>query len=289
MSRLIWFHAEERQGFAKDDLLHKVSFCNLLVAFSYALKHRLRFEPFATYNDLHPLIKHLSIVSQDADAQDLKEPSAWKLAGLLLGLPMAESNPRKLIKQSEKPLGNIPLEILGYCSIYVKTIIENGTFKTPAYHTQAMTLLSQMHEILVGTDRVLNTPLPIAYSIVIAQISWAYILILPFQLWKSLSWVTIPATLFAAYIILGIPLAGREIENPFGDGVNDLPLEGYCEQIRHDINLTMRQNPGQLEDFMQKAENCPLYPRCLHGFNQVQSWSIEQIREVLHSKTGLGN
>jgi predicted membrane chloride channel (bestrophin family) len=35
-----------------------------------------------------------------------------------------------------------------------------------------------------------------------------YILILPFQLYKSLEWITIPASVFAAYIILGIALIG---------------------------------------------------------------------------------
>lgn len=65
-----------------------------------------------------------------------------------------------------------------------------------------------MNDVLTGTDRILNTPLPIAYSIAISQITWVYILILPFQLYKSLEWITIPASVFAAYIILGIALIG---------------------------------------------------------------------------------
>ena len=84
-----------------------------------------------------------------------------------------------------------------------------------------------INDVLTGTERVLNTPLPIEHSIAIEQITWVYILLLPFQLYKPLGWVTISGTLFAAYIILGIALIGREIENPFGNDVNDLPLGSF--------------------------------------------------------------
>ena len=50
-------------------------------------------------------------------------------------------------------------------------------------------------------DRVLQTPLPIAYSIAISQITWVYVMMLPFQLWDDLRWITIPGCIFAAYIM----------------------------------------------------------------------------------------
>ena len=74
-----------------------------------------------------------------------------------------------------------------------------------------------------------------------------YILLLPFQLYKLLGYITIPASVFAAYIILGIALIGREIENPFGTDVNDLPLDAFCLQIRKDVDIIMSSGyaPGQ--------------------------------------------
>jgi predicted membrane chloride channel (bestrophin family) len=104
---------------------------------------------------------------------------------------MAESNPRKFIKRSNKPLGNLPLEILTHLSAYMKTIYDNGTFKVSIYQTQSLNAITTMNDVLTGTDRILNTPLPIAYSIAISQITWVYILLLPFQLFKSLGWVTV--------------------------------------------------------------------------------------------------
>ncbi|KAF2175997.1 UPF0187-domain-containing protein [Zopfia rhizophila CBS 207.26] len=263
LARLIWIHAEEREEFEKEDLLGKLTFCNMLVAFAFAPKQIT------------------------AEKQDRKPPSRWKVVGMMLGLPMAESNPRKLVRNSKKPLGNLPLEILDHCSAFVKTIIDNGTFKAPIYQTQAMTLLTQMNDILTGTDRVLNTPLPIAYSIAIAQITWVYILLLPFQLFNSLGWVTIPASMFAAYIILGIALIGREIENPFGDDVNDLPLDIFCEQIRQDIDVIICRAPPTTEDFVKRDENALLYPLSNQGYSSLQSKTVEEIRELLRAKPDL--
>lgn len=287
LARVIWIHADERADHAQEDLLAKISFCNMLVTFSYALKHRLRFEPFTHYGDLEPRLRHVDMIAKTAERRDWTEPSVWKRLGLVLGLPMAESNPRKLMKNPKKPLGNIPLETLSYASRYVKSVIDNGTLKAPAYQTQAMTFLGTMHDILAGTDRVVNTPLPMAYSIAISQITWVYILILPFQLTKTLDWVTIPATVFAAYIILGISIIGREIENPFGEDVNDLPLDSFCEQIRRDVDIIMCQAPKTTETFINQDDNALFYPLSNHGYNALKEKSVDEIRGLLRAKSGL--
>jgi putative membrane protein len=193
LARLIWIHADEREGeFQKKDLLAKISCMNLIVAFSVALKHKLRFEPYTHYDDIKHLVGHLDTYAKAADQPDTnKKQSVFKTVGQFLGLPMAESNPRKFIKRSNKPLGNLPLEILTHLSAYMKTIYDNGTFKVSIYQTQSLNAITTMNDVLTGTDRILNTPLPIAYSIAISQITWVYILLLPFQLFKSLGWVTV--------------------------------------------------------------------------------------------------
>lgn len=52
-----------------------------------------------------------------------------------------------------------------------------------------------MEDAMNGTERVLNTPLPLAYAILITQITWIYVMTLPFQLFPTLGWVTIPASM----------------------------------------------------------------------------------------------
>ncbi|KAF2852564.1 UPF0187-domain-containing protein [Plenodomus tracheiphilus IPT5] len=291
LARLIWVHADERHAkdavVGKNDLLAKISCLNLISAYAVALKHKLRFEPGMHYDDLEHIVRHLDTYAKDLDQPVNKKQNVFKTAGNFLGLPMAESNPRKLVKKARVPIGNLPLEILSHLSAYMKTIYDNGTFKVSIYQTQSLNALTTMNDVLTGTDRILNTPLPIAYSIAISQITWVYILLLPFQLFKTLGWVTIPASIFAAYVILGMALIGREIENPFGDDVNDLPLDAFCEQIRKDIDIIMSRAPPVSDEFVAHEANLPLFPLSHMSSKGWAEKSVDEIRDALAAKPGL--
>jgi putative membrane protein len=123
-----------------------VSTClNLIVAFSLALKHRLRHEPYADYEDINSYMENLNTYAKVANkGVSLDEPkdSWWQKCGEFLGLPWAEKNPRRRIKHAKKPLGNLPLEILQHISGYLDSVIDNGTLKTPIMHVQSCKTLS---------------------------------------------------------------------------------------------------------------------------------------------------
>jgi putative membrane protein len=292
LARLIWIHVDERHDqdaeLGKQDLLSKINCLNMIAAYAVALKHRLRFEPYIYYDDLKHLVGHIDTFARDADQPYLnRKQSIFKTAGRFLGLPMAESNPRKVLKRSRVPLGNLPLELLNHLSAYMKTLFDNGTFKVTAYQSQCLTALTTLNDVLTGTDRILNTPLPIAYTIAISQITWVYILILPFQLIEPLGYVTIPASIFAAYIILGLALIGREIENPFGDDVNDLPLDAFCEQIRKDVDIIMSRPAPSVEEVVMHPDNMLLYPLSEMGSDGWSTKDVDEIRDALANKPGL--
>jgi ion channel-forming bestrophin family protein len=141
-----------------------------------------------------------------------------------------------------------------------------------------------MNDILTGCDRIANTPIPIAYSIAISQITWTYILILPFQVYEKLKVITIPATLLAAYIILGLSMIGSQIENPFGLGVNDLPLETFCRQIAADVDIISSAPAPKTENFVKNALNLPLFPLSWGGYKSWAARNDEDIRDALKAK-----
>jgi ion channel-forming bestrophin family protein len=104
---------------------------------------------------------------------------------------------------------------------------------------------------------------------------------LPFQLFKAMDWFTIPATLMAAYIILGIALIGAEIENPFGYDVNDLPLDTFCEQIQDDLALIMSKQKVTKEELYKKRSNMVFYPISHVGYDEWMEREEGEIREAL--------
>lgn len=84
-----------------------------------------------------------------------------------------------------------------------------------------------------GCERILFSPLPKVY---VAHLHWAllvYCYTLPFVLIDSFHWVgmTVLGTLFLAFVLLGIEEISREMEDPFGKDVDDLPLDSLYASI----------------------------------------------------------
>lgn len=307
LARMIWMHTNERHEnptLGKADLLAKITVINLINGFAVALKHRLRFEAAPDYADLAPYIECLDImVSNGDDFSSLHPPdkrNPFKRTGEFLGVSFAESNPRKYMKRATFNLGNIPHEILGYLQSYLDHILLNGTLSNGPVQSNILAQLSTMADVATSTERIVNHPLPLAYTISIAQITWAYVMVLPFQLYLPLGWLTIPGTIFAAYIILGLGAIGSEIENPFGNDVNDLPLETYCRELQCDLDVLTSiaraerswnfeqgaQEPA--ETWLQQDRNKPLFPLSNSGWHEWHGRPLEQVREALWHKASNG-
>jgi putative membrane protein len=260
------------------------------------------------YEDLQGYVGHIETFAGEATDENSptrKSPGPLKAMGEYLGVSFAESNPMKLVKRADKPLGNLPLEILSYLAAAMDDMVEQGQLKTPMHLTLGCKLLfilicvslssdfktdsniGAMNDVLTGTDRILKTPLPIAYSIAIAQITWVYIIVLPFQLEKPLGWVMIPASVIAAYIILGILMIGREIENPFGEDVNDLPMESYCLQIAADVDIISSRKKANIREIVRHANNKVLFPLSNAPYPVWAERAEHVIREELKYKAGM--
>jgi ion channel-forming bestrophin family protein len=147
--------------------------------------------------------------------------------------------------------------------------------------------LASLNDVLTGTERVESTPLPLAYTIAIGQITWLYVILLPFQLYDYLGWVTIPASVAAAYIILGILFIGRELENPFGTDTNDLPLESFCAQIASELDVIAARRKPRSADWVESSLNKPLWPLSNSPYAAWAARPEARIRDAMSSKSEL--
>lgn len=200
-----------------------------------------------------------------------------------MGIPAFEVNPREVLEATNDNLGNLPLEILTYLSTYIKHAVDQKLLDG-LHQGTAMGCLTNLTEIQGGLERISNTPIPVAYSIAIAQVTWVYVLLLPMQLWHFLGWLTIPGTIFAAYIILSFERIGREIEDPFGHDVNDLPLDQYCRELAADFDVLTRAPASEAHEWMGVAANKVMYPLSLTGYDSWVDRSLAEIREALRIK-----
>jgi putative membrane protein len=90
-------------------------------------------------------------------------------------------------------------------------------------------------QYLGACERIHRTPLPFAYVVHLRRALILYCMTLPFALLEPFHGWAVPATLMLAYTFLGIEEIGVEIEDPFGEDENDLPLETFCETIEKNL------------------------------------------------------
>ncbi|TBU31498.1 Bestrophin, RFP-TM, chloride channel-domain-containing protein [Dichomitus squalens] len=125
---------------------------------------------------------------------------------------------------------NLPLEISLYLSSYIAALQDRGAVPPPTA-TNLLNALNQLVDALTGLERILTTPIPFSYRVHLWTVAVLYCLLLPFQIWATFKWLTIPATALASFIFFGFLVAGEEIENPFGYDKNDLNLDHFTHNI----------------------------------------------------------
>ena len=134
---------------------------------------------------------------------------------------------------------NMPLEVIFWISDYLQSEYQSGCLDVN--QLVAMTgMLDAIVGAIAGCERILKTPIPLAYAIHLKQLLLLYCLFLPFQLVKDLGWFAVPVVAIVSFTLLGIEEIGVEIENPFGTDANDLPLDSICETVRSNIEDLMR-------------------------------------------------
>jgi putative membrane protein len=135
-----------------------------------------------------------------------------------------------------------PLEIAFWISDYLQKQQEKNCLNN--YQLISMLkLLDNMVDSLGGCERILRTPIPLAYSIHLKQLILIYCLTLPFQVVSQLDWWTGLIVGIISFTIFGIEAIGLEIENPFGYDPNDLPLDLICQTMERNIEDLISLDP----------------------------------------------
>ena len=137
---------------------------------------------------------------------------------------------------------NVPLEIAFWIGDYLQAKQEQGQISLYQM-SELQNILNSMVDALGACERILRTPMPLAYAIHLKQLILLYCLLLPFQVVEELKWWTAPAVALVSFTLFGIEAIGVEIENPFGTDPNDLPLDTICNTIQGNIDDLINIEP----------------------------------------------
>jgi putative membrane protein len=170
-------------------------FVNLLISFTYALKHQLR--------------------HTDA-AMDITRISGSLLADKL------------------KPAIYKPAMLLKEMGMWVKNRRINGDFDS-ILATSFDQNLNELSNILGGCERIASTPIPYTYKVLLHRTVYIYCFLLPFGFVDSLGWMMPVVVVFIAYTFVALEAVADELEDPFGLEPNDLALNSMCITIENTL------------------------------------------------------
>jgi ion channel-forming bestrophin family protein len=113
----------------------------------------------------------------------------------------------------------------------------------PLAFNQAENHRAGLIDSLGGCERILKTPLPLAYAIQIRRFMVLFLVALPFGIVQKIEWITPLATMFAAYPLLSLDKIGTELQNPFSTArLNHLPLDDITATIESNLLAMLVSN-----------------------------------------------
>ena len=115
--------------------------------------------------------------------------------------------------------------------------------------------LNGLSDVIGGCERIVSTPLPFAYSVMIHRTVYFFCASLPFGLVDSIGIFTPVFAVFVAYTFMAHEAIASQIEEPFGTDDNDLAVNMMSAMIE-DAMRDLRGEPAlvgtspQAEDYL---------------------------------------
>ena len=95
--------------------------------------------------------------------------------------------------------------------------------------------LCKLSVVQAGCERILTTPVPFSYSLLLHRTALVFCVTLPFALAGSLGWWTVLPVLLVAYTFFGLDALGHQLEDPFSLEPNALPLYAMRRTVEREM------------------------------------------------------
>ncbi|GAB1437631.1 bestrophin family ion channel [Providencia sp.] len=179
------------KGLLPNDKAAQKEFANLLIAFSWSLKHELR--------KTSPIVNLYRLLPRHIFDEVIRSPFPTSRILMQIGLKVGELRDNKIISD-----------------VLFQSINKD---------------INALSEVLGGCERISNTPIPFAYTLILQRTVYLFCTLLPFALVVDLHYMTPFVSVFISYTFLAWDALAEELEDPFGTSANDLPLNAICNSI----------------------------------------------------------
>ncbi|MEI6765118.1 MAG: bestrophin family protein [Bacteroidota bacterium] len=142
---------------------------------------------------------------------------------------------RPEFKETVKDSDHVPNTIMRLIQERITDLKVNSGFRGDPEYKIIMAELGAVTGNMGGMERIRFTPIPFAYASHLQLFIMIYFLALPFGMFDKLHWLAVPVVGIISVVLLGINEIGVEIEDPFGDDPNDLPVDTICVTIEKNV------------------------------------------------------
>ncbi len=143
---------------------------------------------------------------------------------------------------------NVPIAILQDMGQRLRQAWDRGWI-TEYHLTIIEASLTDLTDIQGGCERIKNTPIPYAYTVLIHRLVAFYCFFLPFGIVKSVGPLTPVVVLLISHAFFGLDEIGDEIEDPFDTDPQALPLAALSRMI--EINLLQAIDAEDIPEMLQ--------------------------------------
>jgi putative membrane protein len=105
----------------------------------------------------------------------------------------------------------------------------------PIHYSVLEGQITALSNVQGGCERIVSTPVPFAYSLLLHRTALIFCLTLPFALAGSLDWWTLLPVLLVAYTFFGLDALGHQLEDPFGLEPNALPPDAMRRMVEREM------------------------------------------------------
>ncbi len=197
-------------------------------------------------NESRNLARSVTILFKD-DPELIRSTLLWTMAwphAVMHGLrgrvglgPLVDSLPQVEV-EAALTSDHVALHVAGMMTAKLVEARDKGMISDVVFN-HLDNNIQALIDYLGGCERIKKTPLPFAYMVHIRRALILYCATLPFALVNDFGTGAVVGTFLVAYIFFGIEEIGVEIENPFEDDENDLPLERICQTITGNLSAML--------------------------------------------------
>ncbi len=113
--------------------------------------------------------------------------------------------------------------------LYKKGVISGEQMRMLDVH------ISGFLEVCGGCERIKNTPIPFSYSSFTKKFIVIYVVTLPIAYGMSIGYLMVVLTVFVFYVLMSLEVLAEEIEDPFNNEENDLPMDMIAQNIERNV------------------------------------------------------